>query len=61
KNPHHPRLAGQPEWFIATQLQLWKDKHRGGTPFNHVMIPIATNMTEEQIDALALWYSRAAP
>ncbi|WP_062115428.1 c-type cytochrome [Aureimonas sp. AU40] len=61
RNPSHPRIAGQPEWFIATQLQLWKDDHRGGTPSNHVMIPIASNMTEEQIDALALWYSRADP
>ncbi|WP_019994763.1 c-type cytochrome [Aureimonas ureilytica] len=61
KNPHYPRLAGQPEWFLATQLQLWKDEHRGGTPFNHVMTPIAINLTEEQIDALALWYSRADP
>lgn len=61
RNPNYPRLAGQPEWFIATQLQLWKDHQRGGTPYNHVMEPIAVNMTEEQIDALALWYSRADP
>ncbi|WP_062207950.1 c-type cytochrome [Aureimonas sp. AU12] len=57
KNPLYPYLAGQPEWFTATNLQLWKDGDRGGTPLAHVMTPIAINMTEEQIDAVALWYA----
>ncbi len=37
---------------------MWKDRHRGGTPLAHIMETIAINLTEEQIDALALWYSR---
>ncbi|KQQ90339.1 c-type cytochrome [Aureimonas sp. Leaf324] len=57
-NPLYPRLDGLPEWYTATHLQMWKDRHRGGTPLAHVMETIAINLTEEQIDALALWYSR---
>ncbi|MBB3996512.1 c-type cytochrome [Aureimonas pseudogalii] len=57
KNALYPYLAGQPEWFIATNLQLWKDDERGGTAMAHVMRPIAINMTQEQIDAVALWYA----
>lgn len=57
-NPHYPYLGGQPEWFLASQLQLFKDRNRLGTPFAHLMEPIAINLTQEQIDALALYYSR---
>ena len=57
KNPAYPYLGGQPEWFIASQLQLFKDGTRGGGPFAHLMDKIAIHLTEEHIDALALHYS----
>ena len=61
KNQNYPYIAGQPEWFLATQLQLFKEGERLGTPFAHLMEPIAINLTEEQIDALALYYSLQPP
>ncbi len=61
RNPAYPSLAGLPEWYIAAQLQLFKEEERGGGPFAHLMTPIAIHLTDEQIDALALWYSLQAP
>ncbi|WP_062228340.1 c-type cytochrome [Aureimonas frigidaquae] len=58
KGVPYPYLSGQPEWYIATQLQLWKDGKRAGTAHAHVMSPIAITMTQEQIDAVALWYAQ---
>ncbi|MFD2238228.1 c-type cytochrome [Aureimonas populi] len=56
--PAAPSLAGQPEWYIAAQLQLFKEGARGGGPFAHLMEPIAVNLKDEHIDALALHYAR---
>jgi cytochrome c553 len=57
RNTLYPYLAGQPEWYARTHLHLWKEDHRGGTPLSHVMRTIAVNMTDEQIDAVAVWYA----
>lgn len=59
KNPHYPYLAGQPAWYTKAQLKLWKDHDitRGGTRYSHLMTPIAVNLTDEQIDAVAAWYA----
>lgn len=57
KNPLYPYLGGQPEWYTRTHLELWKEGVRGGTRFSHLMTPIAVNMTEEQIKAVATWYA----
>lgn len=56
RNPLFPRLDGQPFWYLKTHLELWKEGHRGGTQFSHLMDPIAINMTPEQIEAVSLWY-----
>ncbi|WP_206453615.1 c-type cytochrome [Aurantimonas marina] len=57
KNPHYPYLGGQPEWYARTHLELWKEGTRGGTEFSHLMTPIARNMSEGQIAAVAAWYA----
>ncbi|NDV88870.1 c-type cytochrome [Aurantimonas aggregata] len=57
QNPLYPYLAGQPEWYARTHLHLWKEDDRGGTRFSHLMRPIAINLTDEQIDAVAAWYA----
>jgi len=57
RNPLYPYLAGQPEWYLSKHLRLWKEGHRGGTRFAHVMDEIARNLTEEQIKAVSAWYS----
>ncbi len=57
KNPLYPYLGGQPEWYARTHLELWKEGLRGGTQFSRLMTPIAINMTEAQIAAVAAWYA----
>ncbi|MER0238556.1 c-type cytochrome [Fulvimarina sp. MAC8] len=59
KNAHYPYLAGQPAWYTKAQLELWKDHDitRGGTRYSHLMTPIAVNLTDEQIEAVAAWYA----
>ncbi|MCF6370676.1 c-type cytochrome [Rhizobium halophilum] len=57
-NPFYPYLAGQPEWYLSKHLQLWQEGQRGGTAYAHVMDEIARNMTDEQIAAVAAWYSQ---
>ncbi|KQT65762.1 MULTISPECIES: c-type cytochrome [unclassified Aureimonas] len=57
RNPNYPRLAGQPAWYLSTHLQLWKHRQRGGGPYAHLMAKIAPHFTDEQIEALAMWYA----
>ena len=57
RNPLYPSLAGQPEWYLSKHLRLWKEGHRGGTEYAHVMDEVASNLTEEQIKAVSAWYS----
>ncbi|MBF9034312.1 cytochrome C [Rhodobacterales bacterium HKCCE2091] len=53
-----PSLAGQHEAFLATQLTLWRDGVRTGSA---LMTAAARDLTDEQIDMLASWYSRQPP
>ncbi|GGE07822.1 cytochrome c [Aureimonas endophytica] len=55
-DPLYPRLAGQPAWYLSTHLHLWKEGHRGGTAAAPLMTEIAIHLTDEQIEALSLWY-----
>lgn len=57
--PHaiYPYLAGQPEWYLSRHLELWRDGHRGGTSYAHVMSEIARHMIPEQIEAVSAWYA----
>ncbi|GAA5505823.1 c-type cytochrome [Novipirellula caenicola] len=57
-NAEYPRLQGQPAKYLRRQLQLFADSLRGGTENVDLMHPIANKLSEEQIDALALYYSR---
>jgi cytochrome c553 len=58
--PVVPYLAGQFAAYTERQLLLWKAGERGGDPLN-VMARIAQAMTEEQIRAVALYYSAVRP
>lgn len=58
RGPDFPTLAGQPEWYLSEQLNLWREKKRGGTVFAPVMEAIAENLTDEQIAAVSAWYSQ---
>jgi len=57
RNEHYPKLAGQYEEYLRQQLSLFKSGRRGGTPFHHIMHKVASQLTEEQVRAVAAYYA----
>jgi cytochrome c553 len=57
RNPIYPDLAGQYADYLVLQLLLFKKTSRGGTPYAHLMRPIATRLTPEQMRDVALYYA----
>jgi cytochrome c553 len=55
-NPLFPSLTGQHSGYLALQLQLWKAGKRGGSAYAEIMAPIAENMREEDMRAVAAFY-----
>jgi cytochrome c553 len=58
--PMYPYLAGQFARYLRDQLMLWKKGRRQGDPMN-IMEIIAKAMTEEQIEAVSLYYASVRP
>ena len=56
-NPEWPRLAGQSAVYIAEQLHLFKS---GARP-NPVMMPMASNLSEQDISDLAVYFEAQTP
>ena len=56
-NPQWPRLAGQNAVYTAEQLQLFK----AGVRTNPVMMPMATVLTDKDIDNIAVYYEDQTP
>ncbi|MFC4670470.1 c-type cytochrome [Seohaeicola nanhaiensis] len=58
-NPAFPRLAGQHEDYLATQLRLFTQapENRGGGPYIELMRHAAGRLTEDQVAKLAAWFS----
>jgi cytochrome c553 len=63
RNPAYPGLAGQDAAYLILQLELFKKGHRGGSAYAHLMRPVATRLTPEQMRDVALYYASlpAAP
>lgn len=57
RNGHHPLLAGQQEWYLRQQLELFHESRRGGSEYAHLMQPIATRMKPEHIRDVAAWFA----
>jgi cytochrome c553 len=57
RNPIYPTLSGQYADYLVLQLELFKKEQRGGTAYAHLMRPVATRLTPEQIRDVALYYS----
>ena len=57
KNPAYPRLAGQLPEYLVTQLRLLRDRRRGGSEYVHLMHEVASQLTDEQIAAVARYYA----
>ena len=52
----YPSLAGQPADYLRLQLQLFKDDRRGGSAYAHLMQPVASRLTPEQMRDVALYF-----
>jgi cytochrome c553 len=55
--PDWPRLAGQSAIYLAEQLRLF----RSGVRNNPVMMPLATTLSDQDIDDLAVYYEAQTP
>jgi cytochrome c553 len=63
RNPAYPVLAGQYADYLFLQLEIFKGQHRGGSEYAHLMNPVASRLTAEQMRDVALYYSsrRSSP
>ncbi|TWU04941.1 c-type cytochrome [Stieleria varia] len=55
----HPRLTGQPAWYITRQLELFGQRKRGGSEAE-IMHKIADKLDDRSRRALAIYYESAA-
>lgn len=61
RNPNYPVLAGQYAGYVALQLHLFQQQHRGGSPYAHLMRPVAARLTPDQMHDVAVYYASLAP
>lgn len=61
RNPSYPLLAGQYADYIVLQLQLFQKKIRGGSAYEHLMHPVASRLTEEEMANVAQFYESLSP
>ena len=57
----YPLPAGQYADYLKLQLQLFQKGHRGGSAYAHLMHPVATRLTPEQIRDVALYLESVRP
>lgn len=60
----YPLIEGQSRWYIANQLQLFRDGGRGsiaGDATPDPMVAIVKRLTDAQIDAVAAYYAAQPP
>jgi cytochrome c553 len=57
RNPNYPHLAGQPAPYIRQQLALFKGRARGGTPYQFIMQRVATQLSEDDMRAVAAFFA----
>ena len=60
-NPAFPSLAGQHAPYLAQQLTLWREGNRGGGRAAELMFKASKDLTDEEIAALAAYYSGLNP
>ncbi|MDP3572863.1 MAG: c-type cytochrome [Archangium sp.] len=57
RNPAYPLLAGQYADYLVLQLELFKERRRGGSPYAHLMDKVASRLTAEQMRDVAAYYA----
>src|SRR6516165_5039063 len=60
-SPTFPRLAGQQKDYIVAQLQAFRDKTRADPHAQTYMWGMAAQLSDQNIDAIAAYYSSQAP
>jgi cytochrome c553 len=60
-NPAYPGLPGQYASYIVLQLELFKERRRGGSPFAHLMDQVAPRLTPEEMRDVAAYYASLPP
>jgi cytochrome c553 len=61
RNPRFPILAGQYADYLVLQLELFKERDRGGTDYAHLMHPVAGRLTPEQMRDVARYFESLSP
>ena len=61
RDPHYPSLAGQYASYTSLQLALFKSGKRRDTPAADIMATIAERLTEQQIQAVAIYLASLPP
>jgi cytochrome c553 len=61
RNQSYPVIDGQPREYLTTQLKLFRDRKRGGSGYENLMAAVTERLTDDDIDALAAFFSRSAP
>jgi cytochrome c553 len=61
RNPAYPSLAGQYAAYLDQQLRLFRAGDRGGSEYAHLMEKVAPRLTDEEIEAVALYYASLEP
>jgi cytochrome c553 len=61
RHPLYPALAGQPRFYLEQQLRLFRAAAHPATPQAEVMRAAARTLEEDDIRALALYYSGLQP
>lgn len=61
QSPLFPRLAGQKEAYIKSQLMAFRDHSRGDPHARAYMWGIAKPLSDDQIDQIAKYYSSRKP
>jgi cytochrome c553 len=60
-SPNFPRLAGQTEEYIVTQLTAFRNQHRIDPAGFEYMWGLSRHLTDEQIKGLAAYFSAQVP
>ena len=60
-SPTFPRLAGQQKDYLVAQLQAFRDKTRADPHAQTYMWGMAAQLSDQNIDAIAAYYSSQAP
>jgi cytochrome c553 len=61
RNRFHPTLAGRYADYLFQQPELFHKEHRGGSAYAHLMRPVATRLTQQQMRDVALYYASLLP